>query len=151
MKKIQSGFSLIELMIAVAIIGILAVIALPVYQNYTKRAYIIEGLSLASGAKAAVSEYYSAQGRWPVSNVQVGLDNANNITGESVNSVVVQPNGEIAVIFNERVRNNEYLVLVANTSGGSIIWECTPGTLDNTYLPIRCRDRRSSEQGEVWD
>ncbi len=151
MKKIQSGFSLIELMIAVAIIGILAVIALPVYQNYTKRSYIIEGLSLASGAKAAVSEYYSAQGIWPVSNFQVGLDNANNITGESVNSVVVQPNGEIAIIFNERVRNNEYIVLVANTSGGSIIWECTPGTLDNAYLPIRCRDRRSSEQGEVWD
>ena len=151
MKKIQSGFSLIELMIAVAIIGILAVIALPVYQNYTKRSYIIEGLSLASGAKAAVSEYYSAQGIWPVSNFQVGLDNANNITGESVNSVVVQPNGEIAVIFNERVRNNKYLILVANTSGGSIIWECTPGTLDAKYLPISCRDRRSSEQGEVWD
>ena len=79
----QQGFTLIELMIVVAIIGILAAIAIPAYQDYTIRAQVSEGLSLASGAKAAVSEYYQDRGIMPADNLSAGLATANTIAGSS--------------------------------------------------------------------
>ena len=78
MKK-QQGFTLIELMIVVAIIGILAAIAIPAYQDYTIRAQVSEGLNLSGGAKAAVTEYYQDQGTFPITNTIAGLDIAANI------------------------------------------------------------------------
>jgi type IV pilus assembly protein PilA len=68
MKNMQQGFTLIELMIVVAIIGILAAIAIPAYQDYTIRAQVSEGMSLASGARTAVSEAYQSTGNWPADN-----------------------------------------------------------------------------------
>ena len=73
MAQCQKGFTLIELMIVVAIIGVLAAIAIPAYQDYTIRAQVSEGLTLASGAKAAVSEYYMNHGAWPTDNAVAGL------------------------------------------------------------------------------
>src|SRR5687768_12939427 len=67
MKSVQKGFTLIELMIVVAIIGILAAIAIPAYQDYTIRAQVTEGLNLAGGVKAAISEFYAQNGTWPTS------------------------------------------------------------------------------------
>ena len=96
MRK-QQGFTLIELMIVVAIIGILAAIAIPAYQDYTIRAQVSEGLNLAAGAKAAVTEYYQDQGVFPGDNVTAGIEDAANIEGKYVSQVEVGANGVITV------------------------------------------------------
>ncbi len=73
MQKKQQGFTLIELMIVVTIIGTLAALAIPAYQDYTIRAQVGEGLTLSAGAKTAVSEYYMDRGAWPTKNKDAGL------------------------------------------------------------------------------
>ena len=142
MKKIQSGFTLIELMIVVATIGILAAIALPAYQNYTKRSHVSEGLSLASGVKSAVAEYYSAKGVWPQYNNDAGLDAGASITGNSVDKVHIT-NGIVTIVFNEKVQDNKRLELSPVVDSGSIEWVCQPSSIynpiDEKYLPARCR------------
>lgn len=135
--KAQKGFTLIELMIVVAIIGILAAIALPAYQDYTKRSHVSEGLTLAAGAKAAVAEYYSSQGTMPANNAAAGL--ANSITGNAVTSVAVGANGNITITYNSKVANGTNIVLAPTVTSGGITWTCTGGTVDDKYRPSNCR------------
>ena len=97
MKK-QQGFTLIELMIVVAIIGILAAIAIPAYQDYTIRAQVSEGINLASGAKAAIAEYFMDKGALPLNNAEAGLEAAANITGNYASSVTVAA-GVVTVVY----------------------------------------------------
>ncbi|MEH6445548.1 MAG: pilin [Oceanospirillaceae bacterium] len=142
MKK-QQGFTLIELMIVVAIIGILAAIALPAYQDYTKRARVSEGLALAAGAKTAVAEYYSSEGIWPLTNTLAGLADAANIRGSSVVSVTVAPVGAssvavITVLFNGTVTSGGTVTLTPTDTTGSLSWNCT-STLENAIVPATCR------------
>jgi len=137
-KQVQKGFTLIELMIVVAIIGILASIALPAYQDYTKRAHVTEGLSLASGAKTAVAEYYSTKASWPADNAAAGLADATDISGTAVTQVEVE-DGVITATFNKKVTDGATLELTPTDAGGSIEWDCTGGDLDAKYRPSKCR------------
>jgi type IV pilus assembly protein PilA len=144
MKK-QQGFTLIELMIVVAIIGILAAIALPAYQDYTNRAKVSEGISLASGAKTAVSEYFASEGGWPQNNISAGLPTAASVAGESVSSVTVgiagSASGSIRVLYKTLTTAggaSGAISLTPVNGGGSITWAC--GTnMPTAIVPATCR------------
>ncbi|TCB72060.1 prepilin-type N-terminal cleavage/methylation domain-containing protein [Acinetobacter sp. ANC 4216] len=141
MKSMQKGFTLIELMIVVAIIGILAAIAIPAYQNYTKRSHVSEGLSLAGGAKAGVAEFYSSNGKMPPNAASAGI--SATITGNAVTSVALTANnGLITITFNEKVDNGKTLALSPTATTSGILWKCKPGSsnpVDTKYLPSNCR------------
>lgn len=130
------GFTLIELMIVVAIVGILAAIALPAYSVYTKRAHVTEGLALASHAKLNVSDYYFSEGVWPAGNASAGLSHF--ISGGAVKSLNVKIN-EITLTFNEKVDSDKTLVFEGTPTTGAIKWSCTAGSLGSTYRPSVCR------------
>jgi len=128
------GFTLIELMIVVAIIGILAAVAIPQYQNYVARAQVAEGLVLASGAKMAVAEYRSTTGEWPADNAAAGLAAKEKIKGKYVSQVEVVKFvsgvfcGEcIAVTFAAEAHTKiagAILTLIPFDQGGSVSWTC---------------------------
>jgi type IV pilus assembly protein PilA len=128
-NRVQKGFTLIELMIVVAIIGILAAIAIPAYQDYTTRAQVTEGLNLAGAAKAAVAETFANNGAWPANNTEAGLGNATDIKGKYVDSVGVLQN-QITITFRNTAPvatgiRGQTLMLTAGTSvNGDVAWQC---------------------------
>ena len=148
MKK-QQGFTLIELMIVVAIIGILAAIAIPAYQDYTIRAQVSEGLNLSAGAKAAVTEFYQDSGALATTNAMAGLEAAGAITGKYVTQVGVGGDGsgvagEIEVTYGgpdvNAAISGDTLLLTPNTANaGSVEWDCSSPDLANKHLPAACR------------
>ena len=143
MKRVQQGFTLIELMIVVAIIGILAAVALPAYQDYTVRAKVTEGLSLASAAKLAVAEN-AANGKafangWtaPATTASVGtllIDAANGTI--TIPFTAAAGNGTIFLVPQS---GGAALVNGAIPAGGSITWTCNTGTLAQKFRPAACR------------
>ncbi len=144
MKKFQQGFTLIELMIVVAIIGILAAVAIPAYQDYTVRARMAEALSLASSAKTGVSEFWATNDAWPTNNTNVGLPSATSIFGETVASVGISGNGLITVTMQNTglptgAAGETLLLTPTNNAGGAVGWSCTGGTLNVRYRPTTCR------------
>ncbi|EMT7740015.1 pilin [Neisseria gonorrhoeae] len=165
MNTLQKGFTLIELMIVIAIVGILAAVALPAYQDYTARAQVSEAILLAEGQKSAVTEYYLNNGEWPENNTSAGVANPTEIKGKYVQSVTVT-NGVVTAQMKPSGVNNEIkdkkLSLWAKRQDGSVKWFCgqpvkrdnanaanddtvtadtdTNGKIDTKHLPSTCRD-----------
>ena len=158
-KKVQQGFTLIELMIVVAIIGILAAIAIPAYQDYTIRAQISEGMNLAAAAKAAVAETFLNRGVAPATRTAAGMTaNAPDTQGKYVDQVNVAA-GEIIIRYgneaNAAVVGNFLFLTPFLSIDQSVIWRCgnAPNpvgvamgadtaagtTVPNQYLPSACR------------
>lgn len=142
MKKHQQGFTLIELMIVVAIIGILAAIAIPAFQDYTIRAQASEGLTLMGGAKAAVADYWSQKGSFPASNADAGISAAADIKGKYVTSVEISAGGVITATYggtavNSKI-NGKKLILTPTDATGSVTWACTTDA-EKKYVPQECR------------
>ncbi|HEZ4813891.1 TPA: pilin [Neisseria meningitidis] len=161
MNTLQKGFTLIELMIVIAIVGILAAVALPAYQDYTARAQVSEAILLAEGQKSAVTEYYLNHGIWPANNSSAGVASSSTIKGKYVQSVEVK-NGVVTATMASSNVNNEIkgkkLSLWAKRQDGSVKWFCglpvarTTATdddvtadsgnekIDTKHLPSTCRD-----------
>jgi len=147
MKKMQKGFTLIELMIVVAIIAILAAIAIPAYQDYLIRTQVSEGAVLTDGAKTAMAEYYSNTGDFPAAggtaNATVGLAKATSISGKYVTEVNVgTTKGQIQAKFGNEANTKivgKFFILSAITNAGSIAWTCKKSDVDPKYLPTSCR------------
>ncbi|HEZ6061152.1 TPA: pilin [Neisseria meningitidis] len=164
MNTLQKGFTLIELMIVIAIVGILAAVALPAYQDYTARAQVSEAILLAEGQKSAVTEYYLNHGEWPGNNTSAGVATSSKIKGKYVKEVEVK-NGVVTATMASSNVNNEIkgkkLSLWAKRQDGSVKWFCgQPVTrtakddavtaaasdkqIDTKHLPSTCRDAASA-------
>ncbi|HFA7332725.1 TPA: pilin, partial [Neisseria gonorrhoeae] len=167
MNTLQKGFTLIELMIVIAIVGILAAVALPAYQDYTARAQVSEAILLAEGQKSAVTEYYLNNGEWPKDNDSAGVASASKIIGKYVKQVEVK-NGVVTATMKSDGVNKEIqgkrLSLWAKREDGSVKWFCgQPVTrakadaddvvkdvtgndkIETKHLPSTCRDTSSAE------
>ncbi|ENX7913612.1 pilin [Neisseria gonorrhoeae] len=161
MNTLQKGFTLIELMIVIAIVGILAAVALPAYQDYTARAQVSEAILLAEGQKSAVTEYYLNHGKWPKDNGDAGVASSDKIKGKYVQKVEVAKGVVTATMKSDGVNKeikNKKLSLWAKREDGSVKWFCgqpvtRAGDNDDTvadaadkdkietkHLPSTCRD-----------
>ena len=153
MKKVQrarqQGFTLIELMIVIAIVGILAAIALPAYQDYTIRARMSEALAIAAEAKTSISEYYASNGNLPTTRASVGISGINpqsyaqstayGASGTVVNFTIQMKNDpRLGAMATQNVRLRGTL----DPNTGTISWICGPvtGLELARYLPASCRD-----------
>ena len=135
----KAGFWL--LMIFPGLIGVLAAIAIPQYQNYVVRTQVSEGTNLARGARTAVVDYYNSHGKMPVDNAAAGLAGAESIQGKYVSSVAVL-NGNVVVTYGDganRVIRNGTLVSSPQVSGGQVTWQCGSENIRAQYLPEACR------------
>jgi type IV pilus assembly protein PilA len=138
MKTMQKGFTLIELMIVIAIIGILAAIAIPAYQNYTIRAQVTEGLNLADGWKTQVSEFFTQNGQYPVSTTNAPAAASNTVmfvTGATIGkyvSAIAVAKGAITVTYSnaggfvasKKISGNTLSLTPYNNANGDIVWVC---------------------------
>lgn len=132
MKSMQKGFTLIELMIVIAIIGILAAIAIPAYQNYVIRAQVSEGSSLIGGIETAFDENYANTGTAASSNAAIGIAASKTISGTYVSAVALTGPGQITVTYgpnaNAAIRTGTVVWTAYKSANGDITWVCNDGT-----------------------
>ena len=142
MKAIQRGFTLIELMIVVAILGILAAVAIPAYQDYIARSQVSEAVSLSAGGKTPLAEYFSDRGFWP----EFATDVMGNTTGKYTSTVTITAGALVTTAVTLEARMNNTGVN-SNIAGGTLTltssngnsWNCTGGTIAGKYRPGSCR------------
>ena len=141
----QEGFTLIELMIVVAIIGILAAVAIPQYQNYVARAQAADGFSLAGGLKTALAEYHNTNGVFPTApddaHTELGIELAENIIGKYVTDVTVSNDGEgtITATFGSGNHAGKFLRLTPTETDGAVYFDCTTD-IDEDWRPKDCEE-----------
>nr|AAC38436.1 pilus subunit [Neisseria gonorrhoeae] len=164
MNTLQKGFTLIELMIVIAIVGILAAVALPAYQDYTARAQVSEAILLAEGQKSAVTGYYLNNGEWPADNGAAGVASASTIKGKYVQKVEVAKGVVTAQMASTGVNKeiqDKKLSLWAKRQDGSVKWFCgqpvtrtgdnddtvadANNAIDTKHLPSTCRDKHDAK------
>ncbi len=138
-EQLQSGYTLIELMIIVAIVGIIAAVAIPTYLDYATRAKAGEALALFPNVKMAVTEYYSAEGFFPDNNGEAGLDPPTAYRGNHVESITVGVDGVVTIKFDDPALNNGTFIFTPTTvTSGPIQWTCTTAIPSN-LVPAVCR------------
>ena len=153
----QQGFTLIELMIVVAIVGILAAVAVPAYSDYTVRAKVTEAVTAAGAIKTSVADYYYANGALPTSNTEAGLASGGDYSTDLVSDISVRDGsatdveqGTIVVSFNDfdgGITAGDSLVFIPDSSGNNLAWECSVttggGDFPPEYAPANCRQPSS--------
>ena len=141
--KQQHGFTLIELMIVVAIIGILSAIAVPAYQDYTKRTKVSEGINMVAPGKLAVAEFFDSLGRLPASNASAGMPSSTSIKGTYTSYVSVGTGGVITMEVkgtNDTLLDGTTMVYTPTTNAGSVEWDCKTTTdVPTKFRPANCR------------
>ena len=139
MKRVQQGFTLIELMIVVAIIGILAAIALPAYQDYTVRSKVTELLAKGGEAKTTFTEYYSAKGNLPSALASVGMSATGSHYIRSIGWATTQLTITAAGTADPKIAGNTVIFGAATQTNGQVVWNCHSGNMPLKYLPGSCK------------